>query len=80
MREDRITPAGLQVGGRYNWRHQAERLVYVGAKHYPGDRRTWHQFAKVESPSVVWSEVLNEDLAMFEATPTPDPIRTGGAS
>lgn len=64
-----ITAAGLTVGGRYNWKHQPERLVYMGRRHYPGDRRTWHQFAKIEAPDVCWSEVLDSDLPNFEQTP-----------
>jgi len=58
----------LVIGGRYNWRHQPERLVYMGTYNYPGDLRTWHQFAKIETPTVVWSEVLTSDLSSFEET------------
>lgn len=65
-----ITPV---VGGRYNWKHQSERLVYLGTKTYFGDRRTWHQFAKIESPDVCWCEVLTSDLSMFEETKEPAP-------
>lgn len=57
------------VGGRYNWKNQPERLVYMGTKRYPGDPRTWHQFAKIEEPETVWSEVLTSDLENFEKTP-----------
>ena len=60
-----LTPA---IGGLYNWKGQPERLVYMGARRYPGDQRTWHQFAKVETPEVCWSEVLTADLASFEET------------
>ena len=60
-----ITPL---KGGLYNWKGQPERLVYMGARRYPGDQRTWHQFAKVETPEVCWSEVLTADLASFEET------------
>lgn len=59
----------LTVGGRYNWRGQSERLTYLGARRYPGDGRRWHQFAKVDSPTIVWCEVLDSDLDSFEATP-----------
>lgn len=64
----------MTIGGRYNWRHQSERLIYLGTMHYPGDRRRWHQFALVEKPDVCWSEVLDEDLPHFEETPAPNPI------
>ena len=62
-----ITPL---KGGRYNWIDQPERLVYMGATRYPGDPRIWHQFAKVATPNVCWSEVLTADLASFEETET----------
>lgn len=61
-----MTPETIKIGGRYNWRHQPERLVYMGAKLYPGDRRRWHQFALVDEPDVCWSEVLDSDLPSFE--------------
>ena len=47
-------------GDRYNWKNQPERLVYMGRS------GVWHQFAKVESPEVVWCEVLTSDLHMLE--------------
>ena len=52
-------------GGRYNWKNQKERLIYLGEKWYPNYDR-WHQFALVESPFKVWCEVLDDDLEMFE--------------
>lgn len=68
-----MSPKDMHIGGRYNWRNQPERLIYLG-KNWSGNGY-WHQFAKVESPSIVWCEVLDEDLTMFEAplpmTPTP---------
>ena len=60
-----LTPA---IGGFYNWIDQPERLVYMGAERYSGDPRNWHQFAKVETPHMCWSEVLTSDLASFEET------------
>ena len=62
-KEQAISPV---VGGRYNWKGQPERLVYMGTARYPGDLRTWHQFAKVETPNECWCEVLTSDLGMFE--------------
>lgn len=56
----------ITLGGRYNWKHQPERLVYLGYN-LSGNGR-WHQFAKVEYPTVVWCEVLTRDLEMFEET------------
>jgi len=58
----------LTRGGKYNWKNQSERLIYLGRRHYPNDRRFWYQFAKVEQPDVVWCEVLESDLAFFEET------------
>jgi hypothetical protein len=58
----------LKVGGRYNWQHQEERLAFMGTQTYPGDRRTWYQFEKVDEPGVVWCEVLESDLPLFEET------------
>ena len=52
----------MRVGDKYNWVNQPERLVYLG-KEGP-----WHQFAKVESPEIVWCEVLDSDLRMLEET------------
>ena len=50
-------------GGRYNWRGQPERLVYLGKL------GCWHQFKKIGDPREVWCEVLDADLHMLEATP-----------
>lgn len=69
---DAVTPETLKVGGLYNWVGQPERLVYMGTKHYPGDRRTWYQFALADKPDDCWCEVLDSDLSGFEETkPTP---------
>lgn len=77
------TALRLRVGGKYNWRHQpGGRLTYMGVERYMGDGRNWHQFAKVDDPGVVWCEVLDGDLHLFEETkaatslrPTPTPRR-----
>lgn len=50
------------IGGKYNWYGQKERLVYLGKG------GSWNQFAKIESPDVVWCEVLDRDLHMLEET------------
>jgi hypothetical protein len=63
---DQLTSASLQVGGKYNWRNQPERLAYMGVRRYEGDRRAWHQFEKLDAPGVVWCEVLDSDLSHFE--------------
>lgn len=54
----------MKVGGKYNWKNQAERLVYLGYN-WSGNGY-WHQFAKVESPDKVWCEVTDRELPMIE--------------
>ena len=61
-----VNQNSLVVGGRYNWKHQPERLVYLGTDRSNG---IWYQFAKVEAPEVVWCEVRAGELSMFEVTP-----------
>jgi hypothetical protein len=58
----------IKIGGRYNWKNQPERLAYMGRRLYPGDRRFWYQFERVEEPGRVWCELLDCDLHMLEAT------------
>jgi len=64
--QSELTSATIKIGGRYNWKYQEERLVYVG-KSLAG-RGCWHQFEKVNKRGVVWCEVLGEDLHMLEET------------
>ena len=52
----------MKLNGRYNWKNQAERLIYIGRK------ELWHQFEKVDEPGIVWCEVLERDLHMIEET------------
>jgi hypothetical protein len=56
----------MVIGGKYNWKNQPERLVYVGKK------GAWHQFAKIEELGEIWCEVLTEDLRMLEETVDKD--------
>jgi hypothetical protein len=51
----------LQIGKFYNWKHQPERLIYLGME------GPWHQFALV-GVAGVWCEVLNSELKMIEET------------
>lgn len=55
-------------GGKYNWKGQPERLIYLGTARYPRDKYPWYQFAKVTEPCSVWCEVLEYDLQHFEET------------
>lgn len=60
----------MKVGGKYNWKNQSERLVYLGKQ------GAWHQFALTSKQNTVWCEVLDEDLHMLEYTkvgPTEQP-------
>lgn len=67
MQVHRPEPRSLMhIGGKYNWKGQPERLIYIG-HNYSGNGY-WHQFAKVESPDVVWCEVVTADLHMIEPT------------
>lgn len=56
----------MEIGGRYNWRNQPERLVYLG-KNWSGNGY-WHQFALTSKPTEVWCEVVDADLEFFEET------------
>jgi len=60
-------PETLRIGGRYNWRNQPERLVYLGLCEPHNGR--WHQFALVGKPTEVWCEVHPSDLPHIEETP-----------
>ena len=62
-----LTRETMVIGGRYNWKRQDERLIYMG-RNWSGNG-FWHQFTKAEEPDVIWCEVLDSDLSMLEATP-----------
>ena len=59
------------VGNNYNWIGQSERLIFLG-RNFSGNGY-WNQFALVESPDIVWCEVVDSDLHMIEET-KPDVI------
>jgi hypothetical protein len=62
----------LEIGQRYSWIGQPERLVYLG-RNFSGNGY-WHQFAKVnDTTRWIWCEVSDSDLCMFEATQEPNP-------
>jgi hypothetical protein len=65
-----LTPATMKRGGRYNWKGQPERLIYLG-RNWSGNGY-WHQFERIGARSSasgnVWCEVLDADLHMLEAT------------
>jgi hypothetical protein len=52
----------MKIGDKYNWKNQPERLIFTGKV------GSWNQFAKVDSPKVIWCEVLDSDLRMLERT------------
>jgi hypothetical protein len=57
--------SALTIGGKYNFKHQPERLNYIG-KNWSGNGY-WHQFEKVGEQGV-WCELLDRDLHMIEET------------
>lgn len=57
------------IGGKYNWKGQRERLVYIGLN-WSGNS-FWHQFEEVGAPGIVWCEVLDVDLSNFEESEPP---------
>jgi len=57
----------MKVGGRYNWKNQKERLIYLGYN-WSGNGH-WHQFCLADDPhKKVWCEVTNDELSMIEET------------
>lgn len=58
-----LTAEAMRRGGRYNWKGQPDRLIYL--RRFNG----WHQFKKIGDPRDVWCEVLDADLHMLEETP-----------
>ena len=52
----------LEVGGKYNFKCQRERLIYMGQS------GCWYQFSRTEKPGEVWSEVLLSDMHLIEET------------
>lgn len=54
------------IGGRYNWKGQPERLIYIGPMRDMSG--LWHQFVKVDKPNSVWCEVTTQDLSRLEPT------------
>jgi hypothetical protein len=63
MSQDKLA---MKIGGKYNWKGQPERLMYIGYN-FSGNGY-WHQFEKVDEPGVVWCEVLDDQLSSFEET------------
>lgn len=59
--EQDLKPQDLKVGGRYNFKHQLERLIYMG------QAGNWYQFRKVDKPEI-WAEILETDLHLIEET------------
>lgn len=66
MSEKALDRWAMKLNGRYNWKSQPERLVYLG-RNWSGNG-FWHQFEKVDEPGKIWCEVLDSDLHMLEET------------
>ena len=78
MEQNTLTPANMKRGGRYNWKGQPDRLIYLG-RNWSGNGY-WHQFEKIGDPRPVWCEVVDADLHMLEKTLTFNAELTGAAS
>ena len=70
-----LTREAMKRGGRYNWKNQPERLIYLG-RNWSGNGY-WHQFKKIGDPRPVWCEVLDSDLRRLEETAAPPQSATG---
>ena len=66
MEQNTLTPETMKRGGRYNWKGQPDRLIYLG-RNCRGNGY-WHQFKKIGDPRPVWCEVVDADLHMLEET------------
>lgn len=64
--EQKLKPSDMKIGGKYNWKSQPDRLIYLG-RNWSGNGY-WHQFKKIGDPRPVWCEVLGSDLHMLEET------------
>ena len=60
----------MEIGKRYNWVNQKERLIYKG--YNLSGNGYWHQFSLVENPAEIWCECLDSDLKMIEETKPPE--------
>jgi len=58
--------SNMNIGGNYNFKRQAEKLVYLGY-YFSGNGR-WHQFAKVDDPEKIWAEISESDIHLIEKT------------
>lgn len=62
-----VTRHNIKRGGLYNWRHGDRRpLKYMGEMRDASGY--WHQFETTDNPDVVWCEVRDSELVMFEVT------------
>jgi len=64
-----LNGSNILIGRKYNWKNQKERLIYVGKERSNG---VWYQFALVSKPDIVWCEVRESDLEIFEETKQGD--------
>ena len=56
----------MVVGNNYNFQYQKDHLIYLG-NNWSGNGY-WHQFAKVDEPTIVWAEALGSELHLLEET------------
>ncbi len=60
-----LTAADLIRGNRYNWKHDADNVLIYKGKNWSGNG-FWHQFDQADKPDVVWCEVTDKEIPMFE--------------
>lgn len=68
----------MKIGGKYNWKNQTERLVFIG-RNWSGNGY-WNQFEKVDEPGIVWCEVPDSDLHMLEETKEEEAVSPSSAN
>ena len=56
----------MRLHSTYRFKHSPEILVYVGKV------GVWHQFEKIDARGKVWSELLDDELAMLEDVAVSD--------
>jgi hypothetical protein len=59
---EQLEAESLNIGGRYNFKLQPERLMYVG------NFGPWHQFTKIGDSASVWCELLSPEICLLEET------------
>lgn len=67
-----LTPETMKRGGRYNFKNQQDRLIYLG-RNWSGNG-FWHQFRKIGDLRKVWAEVRDDELDLLEESDAGDSL------